>query len=79
MSLRGGSSTSSLAVVDIVTMDAGETIAEIERLERMVAMADTRPLCESMARYGELAQPVVSIVAALRRLLPTGAACTPTG
>ena len=58
-------------------MDAEQSIAEIERLERIFAVPDTRPLSASdlaaaNRRHDDLlgTQPVVSPLAAVRRLLP---------
>jgi hypothetical protein len=58
-------------------VDTEQAIAEIEWLERIFAVLDTRPLsasdlgCESKARRDARAKPVVSALAALWCLLPT--------
>ena len=57
-------------------MDVERTIAEIECLERIFAVPDTRPLSErplgyeSEARQNARAKPVVPVLAALWSLLP---------
>jgi hypothetical protein len=57
-------------------MDAEQTIAEIERLERIFAVPDARPLSPSdlsaaNQRHDEMrAQPVVPALALVRGLLP---------
>ena len=57
-------------------MDAERTIAEIERIERIFELPDARPRArttsrlESETRQNARAQPVVSPLAAVWRLLP---------
>jgi len=58
-------------------MDAEQTIADIELLERIFAVPDTRPLglsdlaaSESQARRKTRAQSLVPTLAKLRNLLP---------
>jgi hypothetical protein len=65
-------------------MDAEQNIAEIEQLERLFEVPDTRPLstsdslgCESEARREASKQPVVPAVAEVWCLLPSRVSSAP--
>jgi hypothetical protein len=51
-------------------MDAEQTIAEIERIERIFELPDARPLGPNDLAAANRRQPVVSPLAAVWRLLP---------